>query len=768
VAGTMTRTRRLFAAVLGAALVAAVADAGITAIRSPSLFTLTQTFLGALADLGFTVACLAIAGSFVVLLAVLVAGLEAGTALIARPAAFVEGLWREDVGAAEVGAALGRFAGVLTGQLVFLALLFGGSVLAVDEFHEPVRTSLFIAGVGFIAAALGYAMGRQAGDRWLTPLFVRLGGKTTFLGRLSLIFILGLPVAASVVLAVKADEVFGTFDPAPVAMIAVFVLLLSVAVHWGGLLLARFLRPAWVPVVGVVALGFAVTLASLVPGARGPLNRGGALGGTVYHGVLELLDMDGDGFAWLMGGDCHPFDPNAGPFALELPGNGYDENCDGADVLVAASNYVDPISALGKASRQLTRIHGNVLLVILDATRKDHLSIYGYRRDTMPALTRFAAKSVVFDNFFAASNHTAISMPSLLTGRFPSVFPAVLNRTWHSFRINEDLGPIQHLLKRRGYEARMFAGHRLGGFVGGFDFVNKRGKKRVNAADLSALALADLKRIGGHPTKPVLMGVHFIDAHHPYRPPVDPYRFGRASSDRYDAELNYVDDHLEPILELMESEEYKDWLVVITSDHGEGHYEHGTPHHGYVLYDEEVRVPLVLRVPGAEAGSRHVAVSQLDINPTIQEWTGRRGAKRLPGRSLLPLVERGPLPKSARRVVFAECFRGGDTYAAFDGRYSLIFRQKESVFELYDGVADPMQRRNRYRRGAEPLLEELLRNHIRVSRARLDAHEARRAKKGTSSAASKSSKKRAKRSKKAKRSKRHKRRLKPLKKRQVK
>jgi arylsulfatase A-like enzyme len=336
----------------------------------------------------------------------------------------------------------------------------------------------------------------------------------------------------------------------------------------------------------------------------------------------------------------------------------------------------------------------------------------------MPAVARFAKKGVIFDNFFAASNHTSTSMNSLFTGLYPSGFEDVRKQGWHSLKLTKEQKPVQLRLSQAGYRTVTTVGHGLAGPTHFFGKINKcQGK--LKGREVAETALRDLRSLGPNPAKPTFYVMHFFDPHHSYAAPVRPTRFGYDRLSRYRAELAYVDEALAPVLDLMQQEGFREWLVIFTSDHGEAFKEHGNWAHGFSLYDEEVRVPLILRVPGVSPRRVAITTSHLDLLPTIMAWCGLSVEAGLAGKTLLPALADNDELSRKRRFVYSEFFRIGDKFAIYDGRYSLLYSKKENQYEMYDKKKDPGQKKNIFDRHDDPLMKGLLRQHVRESLKRL-------------------------------------------------
>ena len=193
---------------------------------------------------------------------------------------------------------------------------------------------------------------------------------------------------------------------------------------------------------------------------------------------------------------------------------------------------------------------------------------------------------------------------------------------------------------------------------------------------------------------PVFLFLHLYEPHTPYAPPD---RFARYEP--YDGEIAYADEIVGRLFDYLRARGlYDDALIVLLSDHGEGLGDHGEQEHGVFLYDEAIRVPLVVKLPGArEAGRRvSVPVQHIDLLPTLLDLTGAPGPEGLRGRSLRPLLT-GDDGGWQERHLYAEAlypryhFGWSELYALTTAGHRYIQAPRE---ELYDLIADPDEREN--------------------------------------------------------------------------
>ncbi len=318
----------------------------------------------------------------------------------------------------------------------------------------------------------------------------------------------------------------------------------------------------------------------------------------------------------------------------------------------------------------------NIIWLTADTLRADHLKLHGYPRDTMPAIEAFAKTAVVFDNAVVPRGSTRPSYASMLTGLYPFHHGVRSNET----ELHPDLVTLQDHLKSAGYHTAAFVSNftlvsEISGFQQGFDVYDDRmndrgGYERTAEKTLSAI----LKWLDSDPPRPFFLFTNFIDPHGPYNPPerfrqqyhssqtlmLDPKRIpdyirveGQLNFydyvDRYDAEIRYLDETLGKLIaELKQRGLWDDSVIVFTADHGESLGEHRLYfEHHYHVWEETVRVPLIVRLPQSEAGgpdpfrSKRIdsLVSPMDLTPTILSYLNLPSDIRFDGRSLLPLMK---------------------------------------------------------------------------------------------------------------------------------
>jgi arylsulfatase A-like enzyme len=389
----------------------------------------------------------------------------------------------------------------------------------------------------------------------------------------------------------------------------------------------------------------------------------------------------------------------------------------------------------------------NVVLIVVDTLRADHLSLYGYPRPTSPNLDRLARESVVFDRAFTVMSHTLPAHVSLVTGVHPATHQ-VLSNGW----VYDARWPtLATRLRDAGYASAAFVSgfplDRQSGFGHGFEvFADTRIEgvlhSKVEGELTNQRALAWLKEQGDWP---FFLLVHYYDLHTPYTWPSEgalplavdadllarleqreaashavtdvnhkPVEFrGRQleiveAANLYDNLVLRIDGLVEEIrAELERAGKLDDTLFIVTSDHGEGLGQHAYYSHGLHLYEEQMRIPLIVRPParlGWAPGREGGTVSLLDVAPTVVELAGlpREGLEH--GRSLLAVTQEvnGARYVVAQRRYYPEGFRNAwgafapsTSLAALRGDGSLKYiRDGDGREELYDLSSDPLEEKN--------------------------------------------------------------------------
>jgi arylsulfatase A-like enzyme len=348
-------------------------------------------------------------------------------------------------------------------------------------------------------------------------------------------------------------------------------------------------------------------------------------------------------------------------------------------------------SALLSTVAQPLDAPANIVLVFADAVRLDHVSSYGYGRATTPNLDAYlASQGARFSQATTACPWTYPSNAAFFTGREP----ISLEANWNNTVLPDGVQTLAGYLKSAGYYTAGFVSAPFIrgslGFSAGFDVyddslaVGHATSYQGIAGELSAQALNWLANswAGG---QPLFLCLYFFDPHTWYHPPapydtlfappyagsVTPAAFRDAQDvvagqlvlqaddlahiqALYDGEIAYFDHHLGNLLGYLDDNHFLDNAVVaFTSDHGDSFGEHGVWTHGSSLYEEALRVPLLLRYPGVVSPGLVVGdpVHSGDLMPAILEWAGVPLAPEIEAVSLRPLAEGQTQPA---RDIFGE------------------------------------------------------------------------------------------------------------------
>ncbi len=295
----------------------------------------------------------------------------------------------------------------------------------------------------------------------------------------------------------------------------------------------------------------------------------------------------------------------------------------------------------------------NIILVTLDTTRADRMGFLGSKRGLTPNLDALAQQSVVFARAYAQAPLTPVSHATILTGTYPQYHQV------DSFgaALAKDLPYAPEILKAHGYRTGAFVSSIVLGpdppYAAGFDrgfeiydanFHNEGpGQDRYHTVqrrggEVVARALAWLDK---HPQGPFFIWVHLYDAHDPYDPP-EPYKTKYASAP-YDGAIAFEDAVVGKLLRQLKLRGlYDNTAMAVMADHGESLGAHGENTHGVFIYDETIQVPLLIKLPHANAGKRiENRVELVDVLPTLLQSVRIEIPKEVQGESLLALMQTG-------------------------------------------------------------------------------------------------------------------------------
>ncbi len=368
----------------------------------------------------------------------------------------------------------------------------------------------------------------------------------------------------------------------------------------------------------------------------------------------------------------------------------------------------------------------SVLLIVVDTLRPDHLGAYGYARPTSPHMDQWARGARRFDQAWSTSSWTLPAFGSILTGRYPDQHGAGKLHPTAQIPIpgalNSKLPTLSERLEQGGWHTAAIVNnpflHERFGLNRGFQRYDYSPADNVELrrADASVdLMLEWLEEI----QSPFFVMLHLFDPHLGYDPPA-PVR-GRftgeslegypvadlrgirsraaeiSSGERqfieaaYDEEIVFVDEQLGRLFSALDERGLDSrLLVILTSDHGEEFFEHGSFEHGHSLHQEVVKVPLLIRGPGIAAGTSPEPVSLVDLAPTILEALSLPSLPDTEGISLWPLLTEGTAPE-ARSLRAEGALWGPPRGSTLEYPFRLLLEPELGRVQLFNLEQDPRE-----------------------------------------------------------------------------
>jgi choline-sulfatase len=363
----------------------------------------------------------------------------------------------------------------------------------------------------------------------------------------------------------------------------------------------------------------------------------------------------------------------------------------------------------------------NIVLITLDTTRADRMGFLGSKLGLTPNLDALATDSTIFKRAYSQVPLTAPSHATILTGTYPQFHHV------NDFQVPlaSDLPYAPAILHDHGYLTAAFVGAMIldpgVGFARGFDrgfdkydagfHQSRPGEDRYSSTERRGGEVVShaLAWLDEHPKGPFFVWLHLYDAHDPYDPP-EPFKTKYATSP-YDGEIAYSDSVVGKFLtELRTRGLYDGAVIAVMADHGEALGEHGEDTHGFFLYDETIRVPLLIKLPAAGAPEKNsqeklsttkdsagknieTRVGLVDVLPTLLQAAGLATPREVQGESLLSAMTSGATAAAAPdRSSYAESDYGQRTYgwaslrSLRTGKYLYVKAPRQ---ELYDQSADP-------------------------------------------------------------------------------
>ena len=380
------------------------------------------------------------------------------------------------------------------------------------------------------------------------------------------------------------------------------------------------------------------------------------------------------------------------------------------------------VSACGAGPEGRTELRRpNIVLYVIDTVRADRLGTYGYEKPTSPRLDAFARGAVLFENAYAQSSWTRPAVASLFTGLLPPAHRTVGRRSV----LPDEATTLAEILSANGYEGLgLVRNPNVGaafGFSQGFTRFRSEDRDRDQTMlDRVRLWLDERQ----DPERPFFLYLHAIDPHGPYAPAPEfeqmfdaggappHYRTVRyllqlnqgeaqpdpgtaeALSRLYDAEVAQNDRAFGELLDELDARGFAgDTAVIYVSDHGEEFMEHGRWEHGLSLYEEVLRIPLVMRLPGAPPRRVETPAQHVDLLPTLLAYLDIEPPPT-DGRDLLSEPRRGDDSRDVYAHLDVDNHRSS---TVIRGRYKLVLPQSPSQGSepmLFDLETDPEEREN--------------------------------------------------------------------------
>lgn len=342
----------------------------------------------------------------------------------------------------------------------------------------------------------------------------------------------------------------------------------------------------------------------------------------------------------------------------------------------------------------------DIVLITIDALRWDHTAFGGYRRDTTPELARWAASGAVLEAS-SVSSCTRQTFRGVFTGIYPSLVRPPKTGKW-SLSIPPRQPTLARFLAAAGYETVAFVSSDSifpvqDGALQGFSSVDARTSGRIVRSGLAARQVVSeiLRVLREDDHRPRFIWAHLFEPHQPYRTGPTPVHYGSRDLDRYDAAIHYVDREVGRLLASgLGSKRPRPLVVLLTADHGQAFGEHGNQTHGSSVYDEEIRVPLLVWGPGVVARRHRARVSLIDVFPTVLDFARVESPKAICGKSLGPLLraERDLQPSPVYTEQIPDDRWAFFALAFIVGRQKLVVHPRLRAVELFDLDKDPAER----------------------------------------------------------------------------
>jgi arylsulfatase A-like enzyme len=370
----------------------------------------------------------------------------------------------------------------------------------------------------------------------------------------------------------------------------------------------------------------------------------------------------------------------------------------------------------------------NVLWITMDSLRSDHLGCYGYEPAHTPNIDGLAAQGALFSECLAQASYTRISVPSMITGKYPFF----LDTRVHHGDLDASHLTMAEVLAGEGYFTCAIAENWPPGFFQGVEALDVQHRQTTQKTQRCIQFLQDLDG------RPFFIWLYYWDPHAPYEPPQryrDMFQQARTDVDTgspdegqlpavqgsnllllsqlnqgkvkltgmqqkelvmlYDAEIAFVDAGIGEVVRILRDLGlWDDTLVILSADHGEAFGEHGMYYHSHTLYDEEVRVPCIIKPPHPRREGMTIPgpVRNLDIFPTVLDYCGIPLPSDIQGQSLRPFLAGEQKPRLFTCLETHSAQLKSHLMAYRTDGHKLIYNLSTGETELYDLAADPGER----------------------------------------------------------------------------
>ncbi|NLN61541.1 MAG: sulfatase-like hydrolase/transferase [Myxococcales bacterium] len=533
--------------------------------------------------------------------------------------------------------------------------------VAMGKFvHMGLAALLCTAGT-LLVAVLGVLLLRRScpwlASRW-PARWVRERFVPVFFGLLALhLFLLGLSIALSSEAGEGLWGFWGLLKREALDLSFLWPLLWMVAAILLGLCVPaptpkwQVARLSLLLVVGICVGGFVRAITGLNHCA--PCTVQLETQTAITHRTLSLLrrtfDADGDGFSpYFGGGDCDDTRADVHPGAIDIPGDGIDQDCSGADAVQRATverATEAPVPAVSDHPALDPAL--SLLFISVDALRHD-LGFTGYARNISPNIDALAQEGVVFTHAWSLSSFTGRAIGPMLIGRYPT---ETFCNASHLSRYSDKNRLLAEMLHDAGLQTGSVQAHPYfarSGLQQGFDrfeIVAGRGGDEPDlriTGDQSTAAAVRWLNDDTFTAGRFFLWVHYMDPHKEYLAHKEFSVFGSDSRARYDGEVAFTDAQIGELLAALSARGLRDrTAVMLTADHGEAFGEHNIRFHGRALWDEIMRVPWIFRVPGLAPQRIATPVGHIDLVPTVLDLLSLPAEPQLRGKSLLPIMRQG-------------------------------------------------------------------------------------------------------------------------------